>query len=328
MRSLKILFSVIIAVLAVMTLFFYLYINSNINIKDDYLLYIENGSSFSNVVKILSENSIIKNKRIFILSSKILSKNNIKVYRGEFLIKKNSKIKDIIDILIRNKVYYRSITFAEGLSTNSIIKILNKENNLVGELDPNDFEEGVYLPDTYKYIKGDTKISILYRMEKSMNDFIDSIWEKRSVNSQIKNKYDLLKLASIVEKETSIDSERPIVASVFINRLNKRMRLQTDPSVIYSFAFGNVDLERRIKKSDLLKNVPYNTYKNYGLTPTPICNPGKKSILAVLFPEETDYLYFVADENGSGGHKFSKDYSTHRKYVKKYVNSVNSAKKS
>lgn len=324
MQLIKIFFGAIVTLLVLIALFFCLYINSNINIKDDFYLYIKDGDNFNNVVRALVEKSVIKNTKFFLLSSKVLSKNNVKVYRGEFLIRKNSKIKDIIYTLIKNKVHYRSITFAEGLSTNSIIKILNKEKNLIGELDPDEFQEGVYLPDTYKYIKGDTKISVLNRMKKAMNEFIDSVWDSRLINPQINNKYDLLKLASIVEKETGIDSERPIVASVFLNRLNKRMRLQTDPSVIYSFAFGNTDLERRIKKSDLLKKIPYNTYKNYGLTPTPICNPSRKSILAVLFPKKTDYLYFVADENGSGKHKFSKDYKTHRKYVKNYVDKMNS----
>ena len=324
MRLVKIFIGATVTTFVVLALFFYLYINSNINTKEDFYLYVKNGDNFSNIAKTLVENSIIKNRKIFVLSSKILSKNNVKIYRGEFLIKKDSKVKDIIYTLIKNRVHYRSITFAEGLSTNSIIKILNREENLIDELDINNFEEGVYLPDTYKYVKGDTKISVLNRMKKAMDEFIDSVWDSRIVNSQINNKYDLLKLASIVEKETGIDSERPIVASVFLNRLNKRMRLQTDPTVIYSFAFGNTDLERRIKKNDLLKKVPYNTYKNYGLTPTPICNPGRKSILAVLFPEETNYLYFVADENGSGRHKFSKDYKTHKSYVKKYVDKMNS----
>lgn len=323
MQLIKIFWGAIITLVLLVALFFCVYINSSINIKEDFYLYIKNGDNFSNVTKTLAENSVIKNRKIFILSSKILNKNNTKVYRGEFLIEKHFKVKDVINSLLKNKVYYRSITFAEGLSTNSIVKILNKEENLIDELDPDDFQEGIFLPDTYKYIKGDTKLSILNRMKNAMNEFIDSVWDNRTANKWIKDKYDLLKLASIIEKETSIDSERPIVASVFFNRLDKGMRLQTDPTVIYSFAFGNTDLERRIKKSDLLKKVPYNTYKNYGLTPTPICNPGRKSILAVLFPEKTDYLYFVADESGNGQHKFSKDYKTHRGYVKKYIDSQN-----
>lgn len=321
----KILFkmtSVIVITIIAITLFFIHYLNTEISISDDYYLYIQNGDNFRIVANNLKKDNIIKNKNLFIFVTKILKKNKIKIYAGEFKIEKNSKIINILNSILNNKVHYRSITFAEGLSTNSIIKILNNEKNLIGELNPKDFEEGIYLPETYKYVKGNSKISVLNRMKTAMDEFINSVWDTREINKHIKNKEDLLKLASIVEKETSIDEERNIIASVFLNRLDKKMKLQTDPSVIYSFTFGDTDLERRIKKIDLLRNVPYNTYKNYGLTPTPICNPGKKSIMAVLHPAKTDYLYFVASEEKDGRHKFSKNYKTHRKFVKEYVNSL------
>lgn len=321
-RLIKIFFVSIVLFLVILTFFFIQYLNKNISLNKDYYLYINKGDSFNSVAKNLYNNGIINNKKIFVFTTRIISKNNIKIYSGEFLIKKDFKIKDVIDTILNNKVYYRSITFAEGLSTNSIIKILNKEENLVGELDPDNFEEGIYLPETYKYVKGDTKISILNRMKISMEEFINFVWDDREKNEYINNKYDLLKLASIVEKETNLDYERPIVASIFLNRLKKGMRLQTDPTVIYSFAFGNIDLERRIRKKDLENNIPYNTYKKFGLTPTPICNAGKKSILAVLHPAKTDYLYFVVDTK-TGGHSFSKDYRTHRKNVKNYVDDMN-----
>lgn len=299
------------------------YLNLNINIEKDYYLYIDTGDNFYTVLDELERNNVIHNKKLFKLVSKIVSKNNLKVYKGEFLIQKDFIIKQIIETILQNKVYYRSITFAEGLSTKSIIKILNNEGNLIGELDPDDFEEGIYLPETYKYVKGDTKISILNRMKQSMDDFLKSVWNSREVNKHIQNKYDLLKLASIIEKETSISEERAIIASVFLNRLERNMRLQTDPSVIYSFAYGDTTLERQIKKADLLNDIPYNTYKKNGLTPTPICNAGKDSIMAVLHPAKTDFLYFVASENNDGTHKFSKNYKDHRKFVNKYTNSLN-----
>ena len=312
-------------VIILITIHFYIknYLNSFINIKEDYYLFVSNGSNFYNISEELEKNKIINNKKLFILISKIIYKNNLKVYKGEFLIQKDFTIKDVMDTILQNKVYYRNITFAEGLSTNSIIKILNKEENLIGKLDPKNFEEGVYLPETYKYIKGETKITVLNRMKQAMDEFLNSVWDDREINKHIQNKYDLLKLASIVEKEASINEERPIVASVFLNRLDKKMRLQTDPSVIYSFAFGDTDLERRIRKKDLLNDVPYNTYRKNGLTPTPICNAGKNSIMAVLHPAKTDYLYFVANENGDGTHKFSKNYKTHRKFVKDYISGLN-----
>ena len=153
-------------------------------------------------------------------------------------------------------------------------------------------------------------------MQNAMQKTIDELWEVRDKTIPLRNKKEAIILASIVEKETGLASERPKVASVFINRLRKRMKLQSDPTIIYSFAMGNRKLERPIKQSDINNNSKFNTYNIYGLPPAPISNPGIDSIKAVLNPPQTDYLYFVA--SGDGGHQFSSNLKDHNGYVSEY----------
>lgn len=145
-------------------------------------------------------------------------------------------------------------------------------------------------------------------------------WENRDDDLPVKNPEELLVLASIIEKETAIDEERAVVASVFVNRLRKGMKLQTDPTVIYALTEGNAELKRSLKRKDLQVDSPYNTYKYYGLPPKPICNPGAASIWAAAHPADTDYLYFVAD--GKGGHNFSRSLAEHNKSVREWVKTL------
>jgi UPF0755 protein len=156
-------------------------------------------------------------------------------------------------------------------------------------------------------------------MKNAMTQTIDELWEKRDKsNKVIKSKKDAIILASIVERETSLESERKIVASVFLNRLRIGMKLQSDPTIIYSFTFGDTSLERKITYKDINNKSEYNTYNIYGLPPSAISNPGRASIEAVLNPIKTDYLYFVA--TGYGGHNFSTNLKDHNKNVKEYYN--------
>ena len=154
-------------------------------------------------------------------------------------------------------------------------------------------------------------------MKDSMSKVIDELWENRNINIPIKTKEEAIILASIVEKETGVSHERPKIASVFINRLKKGMKLQSDPTIVYSFTKGDKDLERVIYRSDIRNKSRFNTYHIYGLPPTPICNPGIESIKSVLNPLETNYLYFVASTKNSG-HEFSTNLREHNYYVYKY----------
>jgi UPF0755 protein len=199
--------------------------------------------------------------------------------------------------------------------------VLEREELLEGAF-PADIAQGSLLPETYHYVYGDTRIDMVQRMQKAMTSTLDELWEKRRMDTPITTKEQALILASIVEKETGVAGERPLVASVFVNRLRKGMLLQTDPTVIYAMNKGvNKNdglgpLGRRLLSKDLEIDSPYNTYKNAGLPPGPIANPGADSIAAVLDPEKNDYFYFVAD--GKGGHIFSKTLAEHNANVAKW----------
>ncbi len=298
--------------------FFYIkhYLNSSFN-KNDFVVLINKGEGLFSIINKLEKNNVIKHKNLFKIVYLLENKNNLSVRYGDYVFEKDIKVKDVIEKLIKGKIFYHKITFAEGLSTKSIIDKINSNDVLEGD-DILEEKEGVLMPNTYFFVRGETKQGLLNRMKNDMRKAVDDLWEKRYENIPIKTKEEALILASIVEKETGLAEERFLVASVFINRLKKRMRLQTDPTIIYSFAFGDVSKERDIYKSDLKRESPYNTYLNYGLPPTPICNPSYEALKAVLQPIETDYLYFVA--TGGGGHNFSKTYEKHRKFVKDYRN--------
>ena len=177
--------------------------------------------------------------------------------------------------------------------------------------------EGELLPETYSFEYGDSRNSIVIQAQKAMTRVLDQAWADRNQAVPLKDKRQLLTLASIVEKETGVPEERGLVASVFANRLVKGMKLQTDPTVIYALTKGQSDLGRSLKRADLNVDSPYNTYKYYGLPPAPICNPGIEAIRAAANPEDSDYLYFVA--SGNGGHNFSTSLAQHNRNVKDWV---------
>ncbi len=279
---------------------------------------INKGDNFTEIVDNLVDKNIIQpiNKRLFFYLSKLIYKNKIHIKAGEYLFTTADTPLTIIRKLNRGEVYYRKLTFAEGLSNDTILKIIDSAEGLIGELPTMEIEEGTLLPETYLYTLGETKKSIISRMQKAMVEFFDEQWEKKASDLPFKTKQEALSLASIIEKETGVPNERGKVASVFVNRLKKNMRLQSDPTVVYAFTKGNVDLERPIRKSDLARISEYNTYLIKGIPSKPISNPGKDAIIATLNPERTDYLFFVA--TGNGGHNFSKTLKEHNSFVKKY----------
>ncbi|MDR0423109.1 MAG: endolytic transglycosylase MltG [Rickettsiales bacterium] len=308
---------VVVFAITISIFFVYKYFNSPSLQKDENFL-IKRGENFSVILNNLYHHGIVPKgtKTLFFNVAKLTSnKRNIKA--GEYIFPKNSSLFDILRQIETGKVHTRKITFAEGLTNDTIFKIIDKVDGLSGELPPmGDFLEGTLLPETYSYIYGDTKVGILKRMQKAMFDFFDKEWAKRSPNLPFNTKQEALSLASIVEKETGVPNERGKVASVFVNRLKKRMRLQSDPTVMYAFTGGNKDLEREIRKTDLENVNEYNTYRINGIPKKPICNPGKDAIRSTLNPENTDYLYFVA--TGTGGHNFSSNLKDHNKFVKIY----------
>lgn len=283
--------------------------------REDKRFLVESGMTFRQVVEKLHQEKIIKNPDAFLYISQLIKGIDPKVRYGEYFFEKNTSDYRILHKMVRGNIFFRKVTAAEGLTTNSILKIIDSSPWLIGQI-PTNVKEGSLLPETYFYSYNDTKSSIVKRMHESMTKTLDDLWEKRDLTIPVKTKEQALVLASIVEKETGIASERPKVASVFTNRLRKGMKLQSDPTIIYSFTMGDKSLERPIRLSDIRNNSNYNTYNIYGLPPTPICNPGLASIQAVLNPPQSDYLYFVA--SGKGEHHFSTTIAEHNEYVAKY----------
>lgn len=283
---------------------------------EDKKFIIENGLTFRQVVEKLHRKRIIKHPDSFLYISQLIKGLDPKVHYGEYFFEKDTSYYQILHKMISGYTYFRKITIAEGLSTKSALAIINENDNLIGKLPNKIIEEGSLLPETYFYSSNDSKVSMIERMQASMTKAIDELWAARDLRIPVRTKKDAIILASIVEKETGAAEERPQVASVFTNRLRRYMKLQSDPTVIYSYAFGDKSLERPIRMSDLQNNSPYNTYHIYGLPKEPICNPGIAAIKAVLNPPKTDYLYFVA--TGKGSHHFSKNLKEHNRYVVKY----------
>lgn len=314
----------ILALFSALTLLFVLlvfslvmYFNSpNFYHDSDKKFIIQHGMTFREVVEKLHEEKIVRNPTIFLYSAQLIKGINPTVKYGEYFLEKNSPYSKIMNKINSGYVSFRKITVAEGLSTHSALTIINNSFGLIGDL-PADILEGQLLPETYFYSYNDTKEETLLRMQESMQKVIDDLWQQRNPAIPIKTKEEAIILASIVEKETSVPQERPKIASVFTNRLRLGMRLQSDPTIIYSFTKGDKDLERAITKKDILNKSEFNTYYIKALPPTPICNPGIDSIKAVLNPPETDYLYFVASGHG-GGHNFSTNLKEHNYYVSQY----------
>ena len=234
---------------------------------------------------------------------------------GEYEIPAHASMAAIMRILREGRSILHRITIPEGLTSEQIMLLVEANPVLVGEA-PAVPPEGALLPETYSFTRGATRQEIVAEMKEAAESLLNELWDKRAENLPFDTPEEAITLASIVEKETGVASERPRVAAVFVNRLNKSMRLQSDPTIIYGLVGGKGALGRPIRRSELDRQTPYNTYLVDGLPPTPICNPGRASIEAVLNPPETDELYFVAD--GTGGHAFSKTLKEHEQRVREW----------
>ena len=232
--------------------------------------------------------------------------------RGEYAFKAGMSMNDIENELVAHRVVRYKLTIPEGLTSEQIVQRLRDDPVLIGDIKEPP-REGSLMPETYYFERGDTRLSILARMAKMQTKAIEEVWKGRAPDLPIKSPGEMVTLASIVEKETGKADERPRVAGVFINRLEKRMRLESDPTIVYGLALGRGTLGRSITKADLNQSTPYNTYIIDGLPPGPICNPGKAALEAVANPARTKDLYFVAD--GTGGHVFAETFDQHQKNV-------------
>lgn len=234
---------------------------------------------------------------------------------GEYELPAGASMRQVFDILASGRSRSYSVTIPEGLTSKQIVTLLAEVPELSGSIDKLP-AEGSMLPDTYFIHRGDSRQSVIERMQAALQEAFWPLWEARQDGLPFEKPEEAITLASIVERETGIGRERPIVASVFINRLKEGWRLQADPTLVYFESDGLGKLGRGLKRSELDRDHAYNTYKRRGLPPGPIANVGKEALQAVLSPADTKYFYFVAD--GSGGHAFAETLKQHNANVKKW----------
>src|SRR5690349_9428210 len=233
---------------------------------------------------------------------------------GEYLFQKHASLRDVIGTIVEGKVVQHAITIPEGLTSEQIVARLSDNDIFAGSVREIP-REGTLLPETYKFPRGTTRDQVIQRMQQAQKRVLAEIWERRNPDIPIKTPDQLVTLASIVEKETGKADERSRVAAVFVNRLRQRIKLQSDPTIIYGLVGGKGTLGRPIRRSEITAPSPYNTYVIEGLPPGPIANPGRASLEATANPARTRDLFFVAD--GTGGHTFTETYDAHQKNVAK-----------
>ena len=233
---------------------------------------------------------------------------------GEYSFQKNASLRDVIATIVEGKVVQHAVTIPEGLTSEQIVERLGDNDIFSGSVREIP-REGTLLPETYKFPRGTTRDQVIQRMQQAQKRAVADIWERRSQDLPIKSPEQLVTLASIVEKETGKPDERSRVAAVFVNRIKQKIKLQSDPTIIYGLVGGKGTLGRPIKRSEISQPSPYNTYTIDGLPPGPIANPGRASLEAAANPARTRDLFFVAD--GTGGHAFSESLDVHAKNVAK-----------
>nr|WP_206679610.1 endolytic transglycosylase MltG [Rhizobium changzhiense] len=278
---------------------------------------VRNGAGLTEIASNLERNAIISDARIFryLTATHLSAGESLKA--GEYEIKARASMRDIMELLKSGKSILYSVSFPEGLTVRQMFDRMLQDTVLEGDLPAALPTEGSLRPDTYKFSRGTKRSEIVEQMAAAQQKLVDQIWDKRDSSLPLRSKEEFVTLASIVEKETGVPDERAHVASVFLNRLGKGMRLQSDPTIIYGLFGGEgKPADRPIYQSDLKRDTPYNTYVIKGLPPTPIANPGKDALEAVANPWKTQDLYFVAD--GTGGHVFAATLEEHNANVKRW----------
>jgi peptidoglycan lytic transglycosylase G len=276
---------------------------------------IDRGSDLAGIADLLQRAGAISSKWLFI-AGVWFSGQQSDLKAGEYLIPARASMREIMESMVAGRGILYSITIPEGLTSQQIVDVLNKEEILVGEIEEVP-PEGALLPETYKFSRGDTRQNLINRMRRDRDRLLTDIWNRRAKDLPISNVDELVVLASVVERETSLADERSRVAAVFINRLRLNMRLQSDPTVIYAL-FGGKGKPAgfSLSRADLDTASPFNTYVSDGLPPSPIANPGRASLEAVANPSRTRDLFFVAD--GTGGHAFAESYEEHLRNVSRW----------
>jgi UPF0755 protein len=283
-------------------------------LASDKVVYIAPGTEVPDIIAALERDEVIDSP--FLLNATLLAEGNrSKVKAGEYLFRQNASLRDVIDTLVSGKQVLHSITIPEGLTSEQVVERLKDNDVLIGDVIDIP-KEGSLLPETYKVTRGTLRADVVRKMQEDQKRAVDQIWARRAASLPLRSPYELVILASIVEKETGKADERPRVASVFLNRLKKGMRLQSDPTTVYGLAGGKGALRRGLTRPEIEKPTPYNTYLIDGLPPGPIANPGRAALEAVASPSRTQDLYFAAD--GTGGHVFAETLDQHSRNVQRW----------
>ncbi|MBI5262806.1 MAG: endolytic transglycosylase MltG [Bradyrhizobium sp.] len=281
-------------------------------LKEDKIVNIPSRAGKRDIADVLNREGVIDVNPWIFIGSVFALKASSDLKPGEYAFQKNASLRDVIATIVEGKVVQHAVTIPEGLTSEQIVARLADNDIFTGTV--REFpREGTLLPETYKFPRGTTREQVIQRMQQAQKRALAEIWERRSPDLPIKSPDQLVTLASIVEKETGRADERSRVAAVFVNRLRQRIKLQSDPTIIYGLVGGKGTLGRPIKRSEITQPSPYNTYVIEGLPPGPISNPGRASLEATANPARTRDLYFVAD--GTGGHAFTETYDQHQKNV-------------
>ena len=283
-------------------------------LQEDKVVNVPARAGMADIADVLQREGVIDNNRWAFIGAVLAMKARSELKPGEYSFQKSASLRDVIGTIVEGKVVQHSVTIPEGLTSEQIVARLSDNDIFAGSVREVP-REGTLLPETYKFPRGTTRDQVIQRMQQAQKRALAEIWERRSPDVPLKSPDQLVTLASIVEKETGQPDERSRVAAVFVNRLRQKIKLQSDPTIIYGLVGGKGTLGRPIKRSEITQPSPYNTYVVDGLPPGPISNPGRASLEATANPARTRDLYFVAD--GTGGHAFTETYDQHQKNVAK-----------
>lgn len=283
-------------------------------LQEDKIVDIPQRAGITDIADILRREGVTDANRWTFIGSVLALKARADLKPGEYSFQKNASLRDVIATIVEGKVVQHAVTIPEGLTSEQILARLSENDIFTGTVREIP-REGTLLPETYKFPRGTSRDHVIQRMQQTQKRVLAEIWERRNPDIPVKTPEQLVTLASIIEKETGKSDERSRVAAVYVNRLRQKMKLQSDPTIIYGLVGGKGTLGRPIKRSEITQPSPYNTYVVDGLPPGPIANPGRASLEAAANPARTRDLFFVAD--GTGGHSFTETYDQHQKNVAK-----------
>jgi UPF0755 protein len=327
MRRLAGLAALVVAVVAVSIAALWIYVQQQYQATgphtEETVVIVPRGAGLAGIAEDLATAGVVSDADVFRLGVRLFGDAR-SLQAGEYAFAPGSSMSEVAELIASGRTVVHRLTVPEGLTSVEVAALLDTVEPLTGaiaELPP----DGSLLPETYHFHRGDSRDSVLTRMREAMGEALAELWPQRAENLPLNTPEEAVVLASIIEKETGVDGERALVAGVFVNRLNKGMPLQSDPTVVYGITEGKAPLGRSLTRKDLAAPTPYNTYQIAGLPPAPIANPGRAALEAALRPAQTQYLYFVAA--GDGGHAFAKTLAEHNANVAKWRKHLRSLQK-